>query len=89
MADELRIVLALKGPDGRRNQRVIAEKLVELGREGNVLAIKEIYDRMDGKAPQLLEHTGKDGGPINVAASVLLGKLTRIAGGGDAEPKSD
>jgi len=36
---------------GKRKLRAIADKLVELAMDGDMAAIKEIGDRMDGKAP--------------------------------------
>ena len=41
--------------------RMIAEKLVEAAEEGEPWAVKEIMDRMDGKAVQQTELSGPDG----------------------------
>ena len=38
--------------------RALAEKLIERGTEGDVGALKEIGDRLDGKASQLIEGGG-------------------------------
>lgn len=52
----------------------IAEALVSKAEGGDVQAIKEVADRLDGKAIQALEHSGPDGGAIPVT-KVLLGSL--------------
>ena len=54
--------------DGKPTKRlsVIVEQLVKKAEGGDLAAIKEVIDRVDGKAIQALEHTGKDGGPIVV-----------------------
>ena len=76
--DALRVAVndAREGaPAGRTKLREIAEKVVELALDGDMQAIKEIGDRMDGKAIQgvdlevdvsdpvkeLLEHVAKNG----------------------------
>lgn len=46
--------------------RLIARKLCDIAIEGEVAAIKEISDRVDGRPAQALEHTGKDGKPIEL-----------------------
>lgn len=46
--------------------RVIAEKLLEKAAEGDMAAIKELGDRLDGRAAQQVQLTGEDGGPIQV-----------------------
>ncbi|MGE3710031.1 MAG: hypothetical protein AB7G35_10185 [Hyphomicrobiaceae bacterium] len=44
----------------------LADALVEKGVTGDVAALKEIGDRLDGKPSQQLEHTGEGGGPLKV-----------------------
>jgi hypothetical protein len=51
-ADALRVAL-LSG--GRRRLRIIAEKLAEKAEQGDIQAIREIADRMDGKPAQAIE----------------------------------
>lgn len=51
--------------------RAIADKLVEMAEEGNIMAIKEIGDRMDGKAAQMILGPGEDG-EHTVNASVTV-----------------
>ena len=45
---------------------VIADKLVTMAEAGDLQAIREIADRLDGKARQQLELMGEDGGPVQV-----------------------
>jgi hypothetical protein len=47
--------------------RKIADKLIEMAAEGDLQAIKELGDRIDGKASQSVAVTGSDGGPISVS----------------------
>jgi len=49
--------------------------LVAKAMKGDVPAIKEVLDRMEGKATQKLEVSGTDGGPLAMAS---LGSLDQI-----------
>lgn len=51
---------ALLAGNGKK-LRSIADKLVEMAEEGNIMAMREIGDRIDGKAIQAIEGTGEDG----------------------------
>lgn len=46
--------------------RKIAEKLYELAEAGDIQAIREVADRMDGKAMQGIEVSGPDGEPVKL-----------------------
>lgn len=46
--------------------RKIADALIDKAAEGDIQAIKELGDRLDGKALQGLEITGEDGGPVRL-----------------------
>jgi hypothetical protein len=48
---------------------LLALSLVSAGLEGDVSALKEIGDRLDGKVPQAV--TGEGGGPIAMAIQWL------------------
>lgn len=54
--------------DGLKIKKVsrIVHKLVECGMSGKIDAIREIFDRVEGKAAQGIQLTGEDGGPISV-----------------------
>lgn len=54
---------ALLANDGQK-LRKLADKLIATAMRGNVNALKEIGDRVEGKVPQAI--TGADGGPIQV-----------------------
>lgn len=60
------LMLALKDEDGAKLRR-IAEKVVGLAEDGDLAAVKEIADRLDGKAAQTTVIQGDDeGGPLRV-----------------------
>lgn len=48
----------------RRRLDAIADRLIQKAEDGDIQAIKELGDRLDGKPSQSLEHSGPDGGPI-------------------------
>jgi hypothetical protein len=52
--------------------RKIAQKLVEAAQEGQPWAVKEIMDRVDGKAIQVTEMSGLDGGAIETVTSINI-----------------
>lgn len=77
------LMLAIKEADADRTRlRRVAESLVKAAIDGEVPAIREIADRLDGKVPQQQIHTGdEDGGPVEY-------KVTRIeivAASGDSK----
>jgi hypothetical protein len=59
----------------------LADKVLAAVDAGDVSAMRELGDRLDGKVPQALEHAGKDGGPIEFsdARDRLAHLLTRTA----------
>lgn len=48
---------ALLAEDGKK-LRALADKIIDRALEGDVSALKEVGDRMDGKPAQALEHSG-------------------------------
>jgi hypothetical protein len=54
---------ALLASDGEK-LRELAEKLIEKALEGDVSALREIGDRIDGKAAQQLIHSGDADQPV-------------------------
>lgn len=95
MRDAIMVALnrEASGADGKPTRKLyqIADKLVDLAAEGDMQAIKEVNDRVDGKATQII--AGDAGNPLTVTATlnVLREKLDRIAlpeaeGATDNEP---
>jgi len=56
---------AVLANDGQR-LRAIAEKLLVLAEAGDVSALRELGDRLDGKPKQQIEATGADDGPLRI-----------------------
>lgn len=72
--------IATDGPECQRLER-LADALVAKGLESDVPALKEIGDRLDGKAVQAL--AGPDGeGPIETFTRI---ELVSLADGSDSE----
>ena len=76
-SDMLRVAL-LSG--GGRRLRVIADKLVELAEGGDLSAIREVGDRLDGKCAQTIERGEV---PVDVLSDRELFAIIR---GGSPEP---
>ena len=57
-------MLAIKEAEAKENQhralRKIAERLLDEAAAGNVQALKEVADRLDGKVPQGIENGDPD-----------------------------
>lgn len=49
--------------------REVATQLIDKAKEGDLPAIKELADRLDGKPAQQLNLAGHDGGAFNVTVS--------------------
>lgn len=67
--DALRLAVNRKQWDENRNEErkrlnIIADKICEEAIKGEGWAIKEIFDRLDGKPRQQIDHAGEDGRPI-------------------------
>jgi hypothetical protein len=76
MTDALMLALQreIDKGDGKPTKRIsmIADKLVEKAAEGDIQAIKEVFDRTEGKAAQAIEHMGEGGGPILTGITVTF-----------------
>lgn len=59
---------ALKADNGKK-LRALAEKLIERAQDGDIAALKEVGDRVDGKALQAL---AAEGGPLVVIQATAL-----------------
>jgi hypothetical protein len=68
------ILLAVKENDfsGKKKLRKLAQKLVGLGLAGDVSALREIGDRLDGKAKQETEIGSIGGGKLEVTTEVVF-----------------
>jgi len=54
-----------------RRLEAIAEAVVDAAMQGDMQAIREIGERIDGKAAQQLVHVGdEDGGPVNMVHTI-------------------
>lgn len=65
--------------DGRTYADAIAEKNLSLMLKGDIRVTSEVTDRVDGKAVQALEHTGRDGGPIQYETMTEEEKDSKLA----------
>ena len=64
LSDALNIALKRMDPNDRTAAQRIANNLVKKALEGDMMAIKEVFDRHEGKAPQAIEHAGFEGGSL-------------------------
>lgn len=69
-------VLMEDGPDKRRRLDAIANKLIEKAEAGDIQAIKELGDRIDGRPMQAIEHSGPDGGEIQTKNALSITFVT-------------
>ena len=80
-SDAIRIAVneAYEGGD-RKKLRALAEKLIMKALDGDMAAMKEIGDRLDGKSPQYSEIAGRDGAPLQliVETGVPLRAVERV-----------
>ena len=79
-ADMLRMVLL---SDNRRRLRAITEKLGDKAALGDLLAIREVADRLDGKSVQTIERTD------DRVEMLTDAQLMQIAAGAVSEPNDD
>lgn len=72
-------------PDSTGRARMLIRALVNQAIDGNVQAIKEVFDRIEGKAPQPVEHDGEIEHKHSGSTELLLSRIARIASHGSAE----
>lgn len=66
-ANMLRVAISHAHEKGGTKLRQVAEALVDKAMTGDVPAIREIADRLDGKVPQQLNHADDVGeGPVRM-----------------------
>ena len=63
-AIRLAVMRAHEDPKKGKKLAALADALVDAGLDGDVPALKEIGDRLDGKVAQALEHSGPAGSAI-------------------------
>ncbi len=68
-ANMLRIAINEAHEDGNNKLRAVAEALVSKAMTGDVQAIKEVADRLDGKVPQGIVGDD-DADPINIVQRI-------------------
>ncbi len=64
-------------PDGRTWAQLIVDQWLAQTLS-NPSYFKELLERIEGKVPQALEHTGAEGGPIMISDESLVAKLEAI-----------
>jgi len=67
--DQLRVALV---QEDKKRLRNIAEKLVKAAENGDAWAIKEVIDRVDGKAIQATEISGADGADLSTLQTINI-----------------
>lgn len=77
--------------NGQKTKRlyVIANKLAEMAEAGDIQAIKEVADRIDGKAHQTAEITHARARAAELTDDVLAGYIPTGSGDGTAEAPED
>lgn len=70
-ANMLRIAISEAHEEGGTRLRAVADALVKKAMDGDVPAIREIADRLDGKVPQAVVGGEEDDAPLKV--TVLIG----------------
>ena len=87
ITDAIRVALNREAKDaaGKPTKKLalIADQLVNKAVDGDMSAIKEVIDRMEGKAPQAIEHSGQLDTSHELgqdATAALLGRIDAIAG---------
>lgn len=76
-ANMLRIAISEASKDGTGTKlRKVAEKLVDVALEGDVSAIKEIADRLDGKVAQAITGGDENDAPLQVQLIRMVAPLT-------------
>ena len=74
---------AVEGSD-KTKLRAVADALVDKAMNGDVQAIKEVADRLDGKVPQGLIGGGEDDPPIQISRIELIAVPPNVSGPGSA-----
>jgi hypothetical protein len=65
-----RAIRAKYGKEWEQALQDLASKLVDAADGGDLQALKEVGDRLDGKPKQIVEQSGLDGEPIKTSLTV-------------------
>lgn len=71
MSAALQRVLRERTADGDTRRDGVARTLVEMATNGNLDAIRYVFDRIDGKIPDAMMLGGFDGGPIDIRELIV------------------
>src|SRR5262245_55345812 len=63
----------------------LAAALLAKAQEGEVAALREVADRLDGKVPQALQHSGEAQRPVAIISGVVRGTATSDVSPKDAD----
>lgn len=77
--DAIRVAVNRAHSDPKKGKKLaaLADALVDAGLEGDVPALREIGDRLDGKVPQALVGGGDDAPPVAIRFIELRGVLPK------------
>lgn len=70
---------ALMENDGKR-LRTIVEKIIERAEDGDMMAARELLDRIDGKPKQAVEISGDAENPLQVVTHTAAQLLEKLRG---------
>lgn len=71
-ANMLNIAIKQATEDGRDKLRAVADALLDKAMSGDVQAIKEVADRLDGKVAQAVIGGDEDDSPVNIVTKIVL-----------------
>lgn len=86
--DAVRLAALRKTAGDVRALDRLADKLIDLALEGDVAALKEIGDRLDGKAAQQLVHSGDANDPVHVVTRIERAIIDTATRDDNSEPHS-
>ncbi len=74
--DAIMVAVKRQATGGKKTKKLamLADKLVERGLDGDITAMKEIGDRLDGKPAQSVELGGKDGKDLSFTITFVRPK---------------
>lgn len=65
-------------PQGKTVAEVLGDVIVKEALKGKFTFAKEVWDRTEGKVSDKVEHTGKDGAPLAVDATILTPSASEL-----------